>query len=385
MRILLLRWYAAAFVLLAILLNTCSSPPLSAGHLPPAFTGVRIVSVDGISEMTAGIGTGDLRQRTLHGAVLDGPHYTMAVGWIATGTTLDDATARELGIAAARAPEGRQLVMAGIDPSYTYAAFGRKHVDVNVTVAGRTTPVPGLPLPPQPSDLPADMPASRTSIILVSAPRNAPLRLRATDAGRTEELDLRTGRVLADSFDIRQSDTLHWSGSRDVECPPADGVSAQGELTAGVTNLDTTTVTEAASLSSYLPGYGWAPKGLAILIVPAPSLEASGNLILCGAAHEQFNDRDVFTFHARNNVTVRAMPYQRDIDLLRSPVSGDSTPITFLVPANTASGKVIMDLGHARLTTETGYSTVQDASPKRMTIHWAKTPAPFTLKIALTS
>ena len=355
--------FAAALALLAVPLTSCTPTP-------PTFTGVRTASIDGSTVWTPTGDDWDLR--TLRTAVLDGPHYTLGLSYISTGTTLDDDDARKLGIASMRAPKGSELVVAEVDPTAFYAAYGGGHVDVSVTVGGSATPIQGLPIPPQsnPSY------AAHTTVILVSAPRGAPLRLRATDAGRTDELDLRSGEVLVNNFDLRQSKTIQWSGSSALRYD-SDGMPYPGYLTAGLSSPDVESVTAVASLTSYTADLKWAPKGSAILVVPAPGVTASNPLY--ASLHEEFDDRDVFAFRTEDGRTVPAQPNSRD--LLLAPVSqnGDDNAVSFIVPAGTTSGTVSMNLARARLKKE-----LDGRGDKRATVSWVRAPAPFTLKVTLT-
>ncbi len=364
----------AVLALLAVPIVSCSS-----AQPPPTFSGVRTSSIGIGTWMSAGTGIDDdMDMHRLGGAELNGPHYTLGLAWTSSGTTLSSADARELNTSPVRAPKGSGLVVAEVDASDTYAAYDGGHVEVSVTVAGNATPVRGLPLAPQPNS----PYASHSAAIVVSAPHGAPVRLRATDAGRTEELDLRTGKVLVDSYDMRQSRTLTWSGSTAVQYD-YDGVPYRGRLTAGMPSPDVGSATAVASLTSYTPDLKWAPKGSMILLVPAPGL--SGDNMMYGRLHEEFDDRTVFTFRTADGRTVRAQHNPRDLRLLPASVDGDETPVSFLVPAGTTAGTVTMKLAGARLTEESGESTIQQPSDKRTTVSWARGPGPLTLKVTMKS
>jgi hypothetical protein len=357
------RWLAISLVLLATPLTACSTPP-------PTFTGVRIQSVPRSSEMLSPAAIDDdLHSTSPHGASLNGPHYTVDVDWIATGTSVDGRDADHLGVAPMRAPKGDRLVIVGIDPTDTYSAFGDGRVDVTLTVDGRVTRVPELPLAPDAG------PEGDTVLLMISALTEAALRLRATDAGRYEELDLGTGKVITNSYDMRQSGTVTWSGSTSVRYDDWDFGPAPAELAAGP---DAIGASEVASLTSYTPDLTWAPKGSAYLTVPAPGLiaETSGPwTVRYDQMHERFDDRSVFTFRTRDGRTIRASSGRRDMWL--APIKDDpASPITFVVPADTTGGTVTMNLAPAQL-------TVGTSSPDRRNISWTKVPKPFTLSVSL--
>lgn len=358
----------AVCVVLGSALTACSSD----AALPPTFTGVRVDAVPTTQAQIASTGVDDdLREKRPTGAVLDGPHYTLRLGWISTGTMLSSRDADELDTTAVRAPKGQQLVVAAVDANDTYAAYEGGEVAVSVAVAGSETQISQLPLPYKQYTHP-----SNTILILVSAPRNAELRLRAEDTGRSEELDLRTGKVLTDSYQMRQSKPVHWSGSAPVACPSNSGTMA-GKLK--VLNADYPQA-GAASTTTYAKGVGWAPKGSTILTVPAPGLElqsTSGNLLLCGVLHEQISDPGVFTFRPRGGKAVPASSGKRDIDLDLNNLGADTSALTFFVPAGTRTGTVTMDLSKARLAVEATSS--DDRSPAS----WSRAPGRFTLTVTL--
>ncbi|MBO0868511.1 MAG: hypothetical protein J2P15_08090 [Micromonosporaceae bacterium] len=357
-----------ALALLANLAAACSTPP-------PTFSGVQVLPVDGV-RVAVGGELVDLHQSELTGAVLNGPHYTLHVAWIATGTSLSARDAGTLGTTPMRAAEGDEIVVAGVDPQDLYAPFTGGHVEVTLSVAGKVTPVPQLPLAmPSP---PAGGMAAQTEVILISANRGAPLRLRATDAGRSEELDLRTGKVLINSYDRRRSGGLTWSGEATVR---ANLIGAGRLPTTAAMSVDNAGPAvqgkPVATLTSYAPDQGWAPEGSAILLVPAPKLTVSGlALALYGGVHEQFSDQSVFTFRGSDGRTVRAQPYRRELSMLGAATEGDQTPVAFIVPAGITSGTVTMGLAKAELI---------DVDHNRRKISWAKAPAPFNLTVAFAS
>jgi hypothetical protein len=355
-------------------LSACST------RKPPTFSGVRTERIESIAALTAPTGIDDdLHRSDPSGAVLNGPHYTLRIEWISTGTTLSATDARELRTTPVRAPEGSELVVAAVDPNATYAAFQGGHVEVSVTVAGQATPVTGLPIAMQPR---GQLPAA-TTLILISAPRGAALRLRATDAGRSEELDLRTGKVLVNSYDLRQSGALQWSGSTTVQDHNGEGASAPASMSVGNATA-ATGASEVATLTSYTPDLDWAPKDSAILLVPAPALTIDP-LAYYGREHEQFSDQNVFTFRTSDGKTIPATPHPRDLQLIPAAGDDNDAPVTFIVPAGITSGTIAMDLVKAQLTYELGESSIQQPSQNRKNISWTRAPAPFTLALSFPS
>jgi len=345
--------------------SSSSSNPSSATRL----IGVRITELDSVRAQAVWLGVDDDLVQTRPPGELDGPHYTLALLSSAIGTKLSATDAHALNTTPVRAPRGQQLVVALIDPESTYAAFGPADVSVTVTVAGQATPITPLPLPHEPgSTVPRD-----TVAILLSAPPSAPLHLRATDAGRAEELDLRTGNVLVNSFDLRQSDDLNWSGSTVVAADQLGlGIPSPTKLT--VQNADTRSGRQVATLTNYAPGVGWAPRGSAILLVPAPRLFADGDYI---GAYEEFDDRTVFTFRSAGGKTTRAQSYPRDVAVVDLEGDADDAPVGFVVPAGNITGTVTMDLAKAQLR--------RAPSLGRKLISWTKPPAPFALHVSVTS
>lgn len=364
-----LPWLAAALILLAAPLAGC------AGHPAQTLHGVEWTHVDTVTTPVVQGDDGDLRDHTTSGAVLDGPHYTLGLSDVAVGTTLGTSAAQGWGIQPVRAPEGQQLVVAMVDTQDTYAAFGKADVDVSVVVGGHATTIPGLPY--------RDTGGYRatTTAILASVPRHTPVRLRATDTGRSESLDLRTGKIVTDTFHLRQSSEVHWSGSTAVEYEeysPGYGVPNPGKLSVGSATI--TGGSEVATLASYAPGIGWAPQGSAILLVPAASLSVTSDAELgfaYSSLHEKFSDRTVFTVRTNGGTTVHARPRQRDLRLWNGSVEGDDNAVVFVVPAGTLAGTVTMNLAKARLTEYSGDSA--------RTISWTTPPAPFRVKVVLTS
>lgn len=348
-------------------LTACSS------ERPPEMTGVRTVTLTGL----LGLGPppyDDVRSKNVTGAVLRGPHHTLGVAWTGISDELDR-SAGYLRMPRVRAAEGEQLFLAAIDPELTYAPFDRTPetpVFVEVDVGGTSTKLDGLPLP----TTPPGATATETRLIVIAARPDESLRLRVTDAGRTNSLDLRTGEPVGGSAGIymqRQGDAW-WSG----ESPAV--VAANGLLQADTMRVGdafVTTVRPLASLTTYQPARGYAAPGRAFLWVPAPILDF--NPFLTAGLHVAFSDASVFTLRLPSGVAIPARPYNRDIDLLRSRISKPQPGVVFDVPADINSGIVVFDVARGRLTQETGAG----ASAGRQRLSWTRAPAAFKLSVVL--
>jgi len=360
---------SAALTLLAV------TTALTGCSRPPELTGVRVVPVDSTLTWTGPPYFDDLRSQRFEDAKLRGPHYTLGVSWIAVGEQLDRDAAERLKTSPVRAAAGEKLLIAAVDPEETYAAFDRTPKDelrVEAVVSGKATVLDGLPLAPQRGLAP------RTALILISAGPGAAVQLRATDAGRAEMLDLRTGdRLTANGkgYQHRQSD-VRWNG----ESPAA--VNRYGRtlpVKLSASNAPFTDASTVASLTTYRPTPGWAAPGRAFLTVPAPALV--GDLPSQGV-HVESNDAAMFTFRTTGGLRLPAKARTRDIDLTRSHFGPPGT-ITFDVPADVTAGTVVFDAGRARLTEEVGPATVRQASPNRRPISWSVPPRAFTLPLDL--
>ncbi|HEX6447630.1 MAG TPA: hypothetical protein VF053_21215 [Streptosporangiales bacterium] len=353
---------AALLVGLAATTTACSGEPV--------LHGARTVTVPAVK--AAGFGYPGLEQRTLRGARLDGPHYTLAVQWVATGAKLEQQAADLLGTSPVRAADGEQLVLAAVDPARAYAAFPARHdhpVRVSVLVAGHATSLPRLPVRPAHG---SRAPAS-TQLVELSAARGASVVLKAVDDGHTEELDLRTGRVLVDTYRIEQGEArwdskvpvaAYWRGH--LQRDSIDALNAVGAENA------------AASLTTYTPAYGWAPKGRAFLSVPMPRLVCG--LLVCGILHEEFDDAKAFRFQPSHGRPVAAEKGHRDLPLESAGGEKPGSAVVFEVPDSVTSGTVSLNLAAARLTEPGAHS-----SRHRGTVSWTRPPGPLTLSVRLAS
>lgn len=352
---------------LALLLGLTGS--LTACSSEPVLAGPRTVTVPALKAAT--FGYPDLTPHTLRGALLDGPHYSLAVGWVATGEKLEKNAADLLGTSPVRAADGEQLVVAAVDAARTYAAFTPDHehpVRVSVLVGGHATPLPKLPLRPSHD---AYGPAN-TRVIEVSAAPGTPVRLRAVDDRHTEELDLRTGRVLVDTYRVLQG-RARW----DSEVPVAAFWRGRIDRDSIVALNANGAENARASLTTYTPAYGWAPKGQAFLSVPMPRLVCG--LVVCGILHEQFDDAQAFRFKPSHGRPVAAEKGHRDLRLESAGGEKADAAVVFEVPDRVRAGTVALRLAAAKLTEASGHSS------KHRTVAWSRPPGPLTLPLRLSS
>lgn len=356
---------AALLLSVSMALVGCARAQARTAESPPprmAASSVRTAQVSTVYATRALKGSGFIGHDRLDSA-LKGPHFTTGLLWTATGESLAD-DAGWYQIKPVRAAAGQELIVAAIDPQASYAAFGSAKVTVEVTIGGTPTAVPGLPLPYDGKDPSA--PAANLMFVMVSARQGVPVHLRATDAGRTAELDLRTGTVLATPFTLRQSGTsVSWQGNWPVARYYGDAV-LNGTLT-----LATQPVV-VATLANYAPGPGWAPAGEAFLIVPLPDVTCDDdNLLTCNDLTVTLSDTDAFTVRT-NGATGTTLAGTHKIGLgLGASLDGDNGAVTFRVPAAVTTATVSLDWTGSTLATDGGATS------------WATTPGTTSVTVTL--
>ncbi len=223
--------------------------PIAADH-------VEIEAVGGIDEMRL-TGVRSFPEET---ATLRGPSFSYSVvASVTTGTlTADQASFFGLPSGAAPAP-GHELLLVELDPARAYLPPDAMRVSPQrvEVVAGSVT----RRLPPE---------STLTGTLVMSVPTGSRPVLRVTDKGRTQSLDLSTGRRGADAvagyYPVRR---FEWqpselkTSSLQLSGPGTAGLSA-GERLAGM-QLDDVEGT----LLPYVEGRGWARKGRAWLSLKA--------------------------------------------------------------------------------------------------------------------
>ncbi|GAA1721169.1 hypothetical protein GCM10009765_81740 [Fodinicola feengrottensis] len=293
-------------------------------------------------------------------AQLAGPHGSVGISWSAVGDELDSHEAADLHTSAIRARPGQKLLVAAVDQMVTYAAFppGKANpVVVKLKVGDQSTDLKNLPLSEN---------SSTTQVIVVGAAPTTPIRLQLVDAGRMAEMDLRTAKVIDNPYQQFQSDAA-WTGSATATAffygqPVTTEISASVGLS---------TSKQVASIVNYFPGNGWAPPGKAFLAVPAPVLYGS----FLYPTEVQCDDSTAFSFHLPSGAVVPADRHARTTILLDT--SGITpVPVTFLVPADTRGGRIVLDLSKSQL---------RDISSSGATTHrWQKAPT-FALPLKFPS
>jgi hypothetical protein len=348
------------------LLAACSSP---SAPPTPELTEVRTASVDTMTAL--GHSPSDMEVRNFHDRGLSGPHYTLGISWIATGQELHGTDADKFGVQPVRAPGGKQLVIVAVSPTATSTRFPPgTPVRVDAVVDGASTPLSGLPLAENPASQPM---AEKTELVLLSATRQASMKLRVTDDGQTQELDLRTG--TASGHGYQQRDTkIDWKGESPAVLPPPLNVAPVTLALKNPTVLTTSQQYLGATDHAYLTNYqnsGWAAPGQAFLTVPMPSLDCPA---FCSPYHMTFDDATAFTFAPTGGKPIPAPPTARDMPLgfvlNTSPAPAN---IIFTVPDNVTDGTVTFDLAKSRLVSNDGKNTP-----------WTKAPHAYTVKLTFT-
>lgn len=161
----------------------------------PVFTGVRSYVIPYESSPPLPPPPPDLSdpQPELFDRRIAGPHFHVRTGWRRSSGGLDDRDARQLARTPVRAADGEQLLLVGVDPSADRAPFDEPTAEgarVEVVVDGAVTPVDYFPRSTRPSLSPR--PSPYNLVLMIGARPDASVRLRVTDAGRMQELDLRT-------------------------------------------------------------------------------------------------------------------------------------------------------------------------------------------------
>ncbi|MGH3373551.1 MAG: hypothetical protein ACRDP6_02305 [Actinoallomurus sp.] len=344
-----------ATLLAAVALLTACSP---GSHPAPELTGTRLVTAQSTTSWIEK--PDDMRVRDFHDRGLVGPHYTLGFSWVAAGRELGAAYAGRLGIQPVRAPRGKELIVAAVSPKATAEAFMRsKPVSVVGFVDGTATPIVGLPL----ADAGVGT-APTTELILISAAPRAAVRLRVTDTGRSQEIDLRTGATSGEGYTQRDSSPATWNGESRVVVPsPVPGLGA-GALSVS-DPISTRPDTDRASLTDYQGG--WAPPGRAFLTVPVPNL--SWNLLATGYIRAKSDDATTFSFTPVHGKAIPAEAGKRSMGLLL-PGLADVPTVVFRVPDTITGGTVALDLRKARLVDGDGG-----------TASWIRPPHAFRLKL----
>jgi hypothetical protein len=337
----------------------------------PQLAGPRTVSADwATAEVESPV---DMTVHDVH-YQLTGPHYSLGLAWVATGTGLDDRDAGALRTDAVRAGQGEQLTIAAVDGASTTAAFEPTGpIEAFAVVNGKTTLLRSLPL----AATDYDAPASKTQLIEISAPASASVRLRVIDANQTEELDLHTGKTTGTGYTQTQYDAT-WQGRTTGTLTTSSPHSTQAvEVELGTqvpTTLANGGAVNHAELTNYQEGIGWAPAGTAFLSVPLPSIDIScpgPTGFECLDYHDNFDNATALTFTPTGAAAIPARAEQQSITIGISGLQSLDDAI-FPVPTGAKRGTVAFSLAGSPLVGEDNAAGV-----------WTTPPPPFTLPVNL--
>lgn len=173
-------------------------------------------------------------------AAIIGPEYATAFDWTATVPRIENEDAIRMGLpGAVAAPSGAELFLAHVARPLPrpVGPAGVQTPKTQVVVGGQARP--------------SSLRFGRDSILVVAVPAGAPVLLKMTDQGRTQTLDLRTGRRGPDAdplFYTRYE--LQDFGVQTAVRPPDPGrIDMSGSL----------------ALLPWTEEHGWAPAGKAWL------------------------------------------------------------------------------------------------------------------------
>ncbi|HEX3792123.1 MAG TPA: hypothetical protein VHW44_29945 [Pseudonocardiaceae bacterium] len=348
-------------------LTACSTAP--AAPTEPELTGVRAVTVPVGTPQS--LPPGDLTVKDRNCGELTGPHYTVGIAWIATGQVLDEFSAQYLDVQPIQAAPGQRLTIVSIDPTVTEAPFAASDpIFVDAVVDGHATTLPGLPLPDT-----SPMPASNGELIMISAPTTATLQLRATDDGRAQLLDLRTGQQSGSAFTHRDSTVDGTPSATSNARLTGPGHTATATLSAApafTVDPNQVATTHSVGLADYQEGIGWAPPGQAFATLSAPQVSCvqPSDDWFCAAYTLDFTDSTAFSFTPTGGTAIPADAQDRTVNLDGVP-DDSSNAVIFRVPATTTGGTITWNLGAAHPTTDTTDGTM----------HWSTPPQPFTIAV----
>lgn len=205
------------------------------------------------------------RSVTPDDGLLVGPHSAIQIHQLTRVRTMTAAQARRLGIGnqAVTAGPGHELVLAllsapDVQPDLVHGDT-EGNARASVVVAGHLRKIDNGELGPG-------------TTIVVNAPVGAPVLLRTADAGREQDLDLRTGRR------TRTSSPLYYPEAKAAVHPSDLQVGYESSDPAQTNVLTVSSIS--ARLTPYDPKRGWAPPGRAwlwlVLRFAAPLQETSG-------------------------------------------------------------------------------------------------------------
>jgi len=240
-------------------------------------------------------------------AVIIGPEYVTAFDWTATVQRIDADDAIRMGLPGAiAAPSGTELFLAHV----------ARPLPRPVGKAGVLTPATQVVVGGQ--TRPSSVRFGRDGVLIVSVPTGAPVLLKMTDKGRTQTLDLRSGKRGSDAnplFYTRYSmkDFDVWTN---IQPPEPGRIGMSGSL----------------ALLPWTEDHGWAPAGKAWLRFE-------------GFLYQMLADTDgSVTLDMSRSITVtvggKAYPASAERRLLAANLTGTSTPepLDIAVPVDFRTG-----------------------------------------------
>jgi hypothetical protein len=222
-----------------------------------------VVTAPGIADVPGG-----LRELPGDDADLRGPHFMVDIDWIATGLMIKEKPTPEVpALTARRATDGQELLLVAVTSEQTTGQFpiGDKKLVTELVVDGKKTPLSMLPLA-QPADgLPT---LAEGALIVASVPREAPVELVVTDEGRSQSVDLRTGKRTASIDRYYGPAATLLLINTDVPLTFAGGAAPLHVADHSIPEIND----KVAMLAPWIPEQGWAADGHIWLVVPRPVL-----------------------------------------------------------------------------------------------------------------
>jgi len=292
-----------------------------------------------------------MRVRDFDGeADLRGPHFTIAVDWVATGRAIEELSLPMVpALDARRAPDGAELFIVAVDgesggQGQWNVPDGESAPPVELVVDGKATPLTTVPVPAQ--DAVAPIPQSGV-LVVASVPVKAPVTLRVTDAERTQTVDLRAGKRGKDAIP-----GYYQPYSQEISFD----TSLPAHFTAGGGSYPTTLQvtsrggTDIAApyvlLAPWTPSGGWAADGRAWLVVPQPVVETP---IVSGVPGLRYavTEPEVFKVQLPDGTEIAETGGTREISTPLGHISGGGDDLVFDVPATFVTGTFRMLLASA--------------------------------------
>jgi hypothetical protein len=348
---------------LGLLLGGCVSRVDNGEVLPAQEPG----SVEELVVNTPGFATVPDGMREVSGddADLRGPHFMIDIDWIAVGSMIKEKPTPSVPeLTARRAADGQELLLVSVTSVEIMGQFpaGDAKPVAELVVDGERTPLPSLPLP-QPAD---GVPVSAEGVMITaSVPRGASAELAVTDEGRSQSVDLRTGKrfVAIDRYYGRAATLVVFNTDIPLTFPGGSvTLHAQDHAMAEIDP-------KVAMLAPWTPGQGWAADGRVWLMVPRPVLSTPLLNDMYGL-QLAVDDAAVFAVDGRPEV---GGTHQFET-LAGEFLPVDDSQLVFDVPAEFAHGVFTMNIAAMDVTVMffSGYRNVTLSPP----------PTPLTVSLS---